>query len=137
MTKATLNILISNKKIIPQNCYEFYSDKGVTKKYHLRGLYSLHQGYLLEDASLKIANFKQALGYFVLALESEPNYFCAREALKSTAEILENYGVKGLDTIIDAEKYAIMMSENPHPGVCHLLHQGWFNAADLEETIKK
>ena len=135
MTEITLKVL--NNGIIPKNCYELYSDKDVTKKYHLRGLESLHKGHWKNDISLKLEHFKQAFGYFSLALKSDPKYFCAREALMSTAEFLENLGDQGLDSIIDTEEYAINMSDNPHPGVCHLMHAGWFNATEFTYMIKK
>ena len=131
----TLRVL--NNNFIPDNCFEFYSDNKIATNYQRRGMVRFHASFFAEDTSTRISRLKEAFSYFYLALRAKPDYFCSRTALVRTAEILETLGAgDGLEGVVEAEQYAVQTSDNPHPGVCHLMHGGWYSATDLAKMVR-
>lgn len=115
-----------------------YEDENViASSYFLKGLRFLHEGYVAASnfyTTLHCDKVRQAFGYFHQALAAKPDYFCAREAVRRTLELLGQYD------LAEKEEYALQMSNNPHPEMpCHLLHPGFYSASDLsklEESLK-
>ena len=140
--------VLNQGNFISGNCFRFYAfeekrnDAGVLTDqenngatlYFVEGLKSLHQGYFEGSkfhTTLHCDNVRKAFAYFRKALAAKPNYFCAREAFRHTAELLGQFD------IAENEEYALQMSDNPHPErPCHLLHPGFYSASDLSKLEK-
>lgn len=131
------------------NCFRFYAFDTVPQedgsyiegenlnasRYFAKGLHSLHAAYFAGLADANHENkLHRALGYFQQAWAAKQDFFCARQAAGFISEAL------GYE-ISDEEEYALGKSDNPHPDKpCHLLHAGFYSAADLsklEGSLKK
>ena len=146
--------VINNQEgnFIAGNCFYFYAfsekvdehgfkeeTENITATHNFaRGLQSLHQGHwagTVLNFELQDQKYQRAFAYFHQALSAKPDYFCARQALSSTALLL------GYDDVAENEAYAIRTSNNPHPELpCHLLHPGFHSASDLsklEESLRE
>ena len=135
--------------VIVGNCFRFYAfsekvdaennrfeeeNRGAALSF-MKGIKALHQGYFEGSkfyVSLHYDHVRKAFAYFHQALAAKPDYFCAREALRHTAEML------GEDDLAENQEYALQMSDNPHPEMpCHLMHPGFYSASDLSELEKE
>lgn len=147
-----LPLINEQASFVTGNCFRFYAfeerkdkdgnaeerENAVASAYFMKGLKELHESYFA-GANFELVErgekAKRAFAYFHLALAAKPNYFCAREALRFTAE--RNL----FDDVAESETYALEKSNNPHPEKpCHLLHPGFFSASELsklEESVRK
>ncbi len=137
---------------ITGNCFRFYAfderrdetgskveeENRAAALYFVAGIKALHQGYFEGSkfyTTLHYDYVRKAFAYFRQALAAKPDYFCAREAFRHTAELLGQFD------IAENEEYALEMSNNPHPEMpCHLMHPGFYSASDLrklEESLKE
>lgn len=131
-----------NGNFVTGNCFRFYAfsekkdetgnweeENKIASSYFMKGLSSRHHAYWSEHGSQKQRDLlEKAFSYFHQAMAAKPDYFCAREAFRHTAELLGQYD------IAENEEYALQMSDNPHPEMpCHLMHLGFYSASDLSK----
>lgn len=123
------------------SCFNASSGSRIAAGYHARGLEALHRGYWAGDERNKMDYFNRAFGFFHLALRSEKDYFCSREALTYVA------GLLGLEDLADSEEYdqifrkgpgsnEAVHGRNPDRQVCHLIHLGFYSADSLQTMLE-